>query len=198
MRTILYTLTYLCSLSLGGESSSEKNAVWIPEKPVHIKWTSGGKSNILEDHSVQLTRSVGWQECTLYFQFSEPTTIEKMQLEWMPLQDPKAYSEKELILFDVKPHLKHHSGDFTQLEFKNCTFLGNPDDSTIANCIDFLTDTGWKIPAFEEQQLPHVLVMQLSKPVTISSHQEFGITMDLSASTKKTSQTRFRVSFNDH
>ena len=142
-----------------------------------------------------LEHEVGWHEFTLYFQFAKATTIEHIRLESMSSKHTQTNSGEMQLLFDVKPQLQNLKGAFTQFEFKNCIILGNRNDDTTSNCIDSQTDTGWKVPAFEEDQLSHELEMQLRKPETIDGDHLSGITIDLEGTTKKDMKSCIRVSF---
>ncbi|MEO1615929.1 MAG: SUMF1/EgtB/PvdO family nonheme iron enzyme [Planctomycetota bacterium] len=166
----------------------------MQSSPKKVVWSSKGSANVLGDQSIELQGSNDWQEFTLYFQPPELAQIERVLLEVLPSPRSCANSDKRLVLFDVKPHLESVETGTTQLEFRRCRFLGNEADETAANCIDFLSDTGWTVPDFVGNDACHQLVLELRKPITVKRGNMFAITIDSGAPDLAT-LSRVRVSF---
>ncbi len=125
----------------------------------------------------------------------EPAKIKRVLLEVLPSTRPHANGDQRLVLFDIKPHLERIENGTTQLEFRSCRFLGNEADETAANCIDFLSDTGWTVPDFVGKEACHQLVLELPKPVTVQRDNMFAITIDSGGAPDLKPLSRIRVSF---
>ena len=115
-----------------------------------------------------------------------------MRLELLPPVSARPRPAKPAMLFDVKAHLKDST---TPLEFKDVTFVANPTDDTTEHCIDYLSDTGWKVPRFAGRDSAHQLVFQLTEPVMIDGTDLFGITIDSGGSPETGKLSRIRLSF---
>ncbi len=169
---------------------------WRRASPHKVVWDSDGTTKIQQDSSVQLESESNWQDFTLFFRKSElPTQIQTMRLELLPSSNTRAGSN--VMLFDVKPHLEDSNGKITHLEFADCKVAGNSDDDSAANCIDFLSDTGWKVPGFSGLDSSHQLVFKLAEPIVVDDGDMFGITIDAGGSPELGVLTRVRVSFAD-
>jgi len=111
--------------------------------------TTLAATKLLEDHSVRLEGDVSWQEVHLQFEFDKPTNVEEIRLELLSVDSPTGpqfgRGGDELMLFDVKPSIEDQTGKSTSIDFASCTYLQNPSDETTGNCIDQLSDTGWKV-----------------------------------------------------
>lgn len=128
------------------EQRANMETRWVQSSPKKVAWSSKGSANVLGDHSIELEGSSDWQEVTLYFEPSELAQIERVLLEVLPSSRSRVNGDRRMVLFEVKPHLESVKHGTTQLEFRSCRFLGNEADETVANCIDFLSDTGWTVP----------------------------------------------------
>lgn len=193
------------STDSGQEDSRSKNlhqsvepAPWVSASPKKVSLTSAGTAHILDDHSVRLSSDVQWQEATLQYAFEKPSTIEEIRLEILPTESPSGpqfgTGGRKLILFDVKPSMDRPAGKRTSLEFSSATYLQDPEDETTANCIDFLTDTGWTVPTSQEAEA-HVLVMRLSKPIQLQADQRLTLVIDSGGSDELAVFNRIRFSF---
>lgn len=171
------------------------DARWVQSSPEKVVWSSEGSAKVLGDHSIELQGSNDWQELTLYFQPPELAQISRVLLEVLPSARSRANGDQRLVLFDVKPHLESDEKATTQLEFKSCRFLGNEADDTAANCIDFLSDTGWTVPDFVGKDACHQLVLELREPITVQRNNMFAITIDSGGAPDLKQLSRIRVSF---
>jgi hypothetical protein len=81
------------------------------------------------------------------------------------------------------------------LQFSSCVYLGNSDDESTANCIDFLTDTGWTVAAFTQSVQSHQLALGFEKPVTLDGAHRMTLTFDSGGSPDLDVLSRLRVSF---
>lgn len=177
------------------EQPANRDARWVPSSPEKIVWSSKGSAKVLGDHSIELQGSSGWQELTLYFQPAELAQISQVRLEVLPSARSRANADQRLVLFDVKPHLESAEKATTQLEFKSCRFLGNEADDTAANCIDYLSDTGWTVPDLVGKDACHQLVLELSEPIPVKRNNKFAITIDSGGAPDLKPLSRIRVSF---
>ena len=172
---------------------------WIPARPVEAAVSSGGTARILDDHSVQLEGDVPWQEANLQFEFGKPTNVEEIRLEILPVDSPAGSQfgrgGDKLMLFDVKPSLEDQTGNFTSLEFASCNYLQNSSDETAANCIDDLTDTGWKVPPLPADATAHELVLRFEKPITLRAGQRLTLTVDSGGADELAVLNRIRFAF---
>ena len=177
------------------EQQAKMETRWVQSNPKKVVWSSDGSANVLVDHSIELQGSRDWQEVTLYFQPPELAQIERVLLDVLPSLRSRVNGDRRLVLFDVKPHLESIENGTTRLEFHRCRFLGNESDETAANCIDFLSDTGWMVPDFAGQDASHQLVLELRKPVTVRRDSMFAITIDAGGAPDLKQLSRIRVSF---
>ena len=174
---------------------ANKNARWMRASPKKVTWSSKGYVSIRDDHSIELRGSKDWQEFTLYFQPPKLAQIKQVRLELLPTERSRATGDQRLVLFDVRPHLDSVENGSTPLRFARCRFLGNEADEAAANCIDYLSDTGWTVPDFVGRDASHQLVMDLSKPTTIQRDSMFAITIDSGGAPDLKQLSRIRVSF---
>ena len=180
------------------EFKNAEQVRWIPTKPSKVVFVSSGSSKILEDASIQLDGSGKWQEFTLSFSKSElPARVQTVRLELLSPLPSQSQSGKSVKLFDVKPHLQDKDGKITQLEFAECQVVGNPDDDSAVNCIDFLSDTGWKVPDFSGPDSAHQLVLKFAESIVLDDGNMFGVTIDAGGSPELGTLSRVRVSFVD-
>ncbi len=182
--------------TLGAEQPDNMNARWVQQSPTKVVWTSEGSATVLKDHSIELPGSNAWQEVTLHFQFPEQVEITRVLLEVLPSSRPRANGDQGMMLVELKPHLAGDEQATTQqLEFKSCRVLGNTADDTAANCIDFLSDTGWSVPEFVGKDACHQLVLELSESITVECNNRFAITIDSGGAPDLQALSRVRVSF---
>ncbi|MEZ6091671.1 MAG: SUMF1/EgtB/PvdO family nonheme iron enzyme [Pirellulaceae bacterium] len=182
------------------KESTASDIKWefVPTKPTKVDFVSSGTSEILNDGSVQLSDSGNWQEFNLRFAAADlPTAIQTMRLEIFPPASSQSRSDKTVMLSDVKPWLTLKSGKTTSLEFVSCKYLGDAEDESTVNCIDWLSDTAWKVPAFSEQNTSHQLVLRFADPIVIDDASELGITIDAGGSAELGTLSRVRVLFAD-
>ncbi len=179
---------------VSAEQPAKMDARWVPLSPKKVVWSSNGSANVLSDHSIELQGSNDWQELALYFQPPEFAQISRVLLEVLPSPRSRANGDQKFVLFDVKPHLESDEKSTTQLEFRSCRFLANEADDTAANCIDFLSDTGWTVPDFVGKDACHQLVLELREPIAVQRNSRFAITIDCGGARDP---KRIRVSFSD-
>ena len=177
------------------EQPASTVARWVQSSPRNVLWSSKGSAKVLDDFSVELQESNDWQEVTLHFHPPELATIKRVLLEVLPSTRPHANGDQRLVLFEIKPHLERVEGRTTQLEFRSCRYLGNEADETAANCIDFLSDTGWIVPDFAGTGAGHQLVLELREPATVQRNNMFAITIDSGGAPDLKQLSRIRVSF---
>jgi formylglycine-generating enzyme required for sulfatase activity len=190
------TVLAILTPTAGAEQPANLNPRWVHASPTKVVWSSEGSAEVLKDHSIELTGSKAWQEVTLHYQFPELVEITRVLLEVLPSSRPRENVDQRMVLFDVKPHLKGDEKTTTrQLEFKSCRFLGNEADDTVANCIDFLSDTGWTVPDFVGKDACHQLVLELGEPITVQRNGMFAITIDSGSAPGLKALSRVRVSF---
>lgn len=172
---------------------------WIPARPVEAAVSPGGTAKILDDYSVRLEGDVSWQEVDLQFEFDKPTNVQEIRLEILPVDSPTGpqfgRGGDELMLFDVKPSIENTTGKFTSLDFASCTYLQNPSDETAANCIDYLNDTGWKVPKLPAEATAHELVLRFEKPIALRADQPLTLTVDSGGSKELAVLNRIRFAF---
>jgi hypothetical protein len=177
---------------------TEKPASWIPGRPQKTT-VSGGSFSILDDHSVRLEGNVRWQEVTTYFAFDEPTTVDEVRLELFPVDSPSGpqlgRGGEELILSEVTARLEKQTGKPTIHEFSSCISLLNPEDDLTIHCIDFLSDTGWIVPALPADAEAHSLVLRFDEPVTLQPDERLVLTVDSGGAQKSAVFNRIRFSF---
>ena len=167
----------------------------MQSSPKKVVWSSKGSANVLDDHSIELRGSNDWQEVTLHFQPPELAKIKRVLLEVLPSTRSHANGDRELVLFDIKPHLERVENGTTRLKFRSCRFLGNEADETAANCIDVLSDTGWTVPDFVGNDACHQLVLELRKPVTVQRDNMFALTIDSGGAPDLKQLSPLRISF---
>lgn len=177
---------------------TEKPASWIPGRPQKTT-VSGGSFSILDDHSVRLEGNVTWQEVTTHFGFDQPTTVDELRLELLPV-DPPSGSQlgrggEELILSEVTARLEKQTGKPTIHAFSSCISLLNPEDDLTIHCIDFLSDTGWIVPALPADAEAHSLVLRFDEPVTLQPDERLVLTVDSGGAQKSAVFNRIRFSF---
>ncbi len=192
------------SIVVGEKPDTSANKVpssthlFIAAKPKHVNFVSSGTSEILNDRSVQLNQTDRWQEYALHFSPADlPSKVSVVQLEILPSDSAQSINSKPAMLAEVKPHLKQSDGQTIQLEFSKCTFTGDVNDDSTANCIDYLSDTGWKVPEFTDKHRVHQLLLHLEKPVEMENMTEFAITIDAGGAEQFSALSRVRVSFAD-
>ncbi|MFO1003062.1 MAG: M56 family metallopeptidase [Planctomycetaceae bacterium] len=177
---------------------TEKPASWIPGRPQKTK-VSGGSFSILDDHSVRLEGNVTWQEVTTYFAFDEPTTVDEVRLELFPVDSPSGpqlgRGGEELILSEVTARLEKQTGKPTIHEFSSCISLLNPEEDLTIHCIDFLSDTGWIVPALPADAEAHSLVLRFDEPVTLQPDERLVLSVDSGGAQKFAVLNRIRFSF---
>ena len=181
------------------EHARNDESNWTPARKVKVAVLSGGTATLLEDHSVRLQGDVQWQEASLQFEFGKPTNVEEVRLEILPVDSPTGQQfgrgGKELMLFDVKPGIKDQTGKFTRLDFASCTYLQNPSDDKTVNCIDYLSDTGWKVPPLLADETAHELVLRFEKPIAMRADQRLTLTVDSGGAKELAILNRIRVAF---
>lgn len=171
---------------------------FIAAKPSHVTIASSGTSEIRNDRSVQFNQSDRWQEFTLHFSPADLSSkVSAVQLEILPSDSVSSSDMKSTMLFEVKPHLKQKDGKTIQLEFSKCTFTGDANDDSTANCIDSLSDTGWKVPEFTDEHRVHFLLFHLDRPIETGNVNELAITIDSGGAEQFSALSRVRVSFAD-
>ena len=172
-----------------------KQIRWVPTSPRKVAWSSKGSANVLDDHSIQLRESSGWQEFTLYFAPAGIERIDRIRLELLPSERAREKGNRNVMLFDVKARLESTANGSTPVEFQRCRLLANETDETVANCIDFLSDTGWTVPDFVGGAACHQLVLECRKPITIQPGRLLAITIDSGAEPDLSPLSGIRVSF---
>ncbi len=171
---------------------------FITAKPKQVTFASSGTSEILNDQSVQFNQTDRWQEFTLHFSPTDlPSKISVVQLEILPSDSAPSNNSKPPMLVEVKPYLQQQDDKTIQLEFSKCTFTGDSNDDSTANCIDFLSDTGWKVPEFTDKHRAHILLLDLEKPIETGNVKELAITIDAGGAGQFAALSRVRVSFAD-
>ena len=177
----------------------DDHSSWIPARPVKAAFSSEGTAKLLNDHSVRLEGAVSWQEVNLQFEFDKPTNVEEIRLEILPVDSPTGpqfgRGGDELMLFDVKPSIENTTGKFTSLDFASCTYLQNPSDDTTVNCIDYLSDTGWKVPPLPADETAHELVLRFEKPIALRADQRLTLTVDSGGAKELAVLNRIRFAF---
>ncbi len=175
---------------------ADADTQWVYSGPEKVVWSSVGLAQILTDHSIELQKKAnGWQEFTLYFRPPEHAQISRVSLEVLPSVPSRKEGDHRVVLFEVKANLESDQKAATQLEFKSCRFAGNEADDTAANCIDFLSDTGWTVPDFVGNDACHQLVFELSEPITVQRNNMFAITIDSGNAPDIKALSRVRVAF---
>ena len=171
---------------------------WIPARPQKTT-VSSGSARIIDDHSVRLEGDVAWQEASLQFAFDKPTNVQEIRLEILPVDSPTGpqvgRGGQELMLLDVKPSIEDQTGKFTSLDFASCTYLQNPSDETAANCIDYLDDTGWKVPKLPAEASAHELVLRFEKPIALRADHPLTLTVDSGGAKELAVLNRIRFAF---
>ncbi|MEZ6134510.1 MAG: M56 family metallopeptidase [Pirellulaceae bacterium] len=164
------------------EHAKSDQSSWVSARPLKVTVSSGVNARILDDHSVRLEGDVHWQEASLKFAFDRLTNIKEIRLEILPVNLPTGPTfgrgGEELMLFDVKPSIEDQTGKFTSLDLASCTYLQNPADDTTANCIDYLSDTGWKVPKLSADASAHELVLRFEKPIALQPDQRLTLAVD--------------------
>ena len=182
--------------SPNGEPTQSSTRQFIVAKPTHVTFASSGSSEIQKDQSIQFSQTDHWQEFTLHFSPANlPSKISVVQLELLPRVSAPSRNSKPPMLMEVKPYLKQRDDKSIQLEFSECTFTGDSSDESTANCIDFLSDTGWKVPEFTDMHRAHILLLHLEKPIETGNVNELAITIDSGGAGQFAALSRVRVSF---
>lgn len=71
----------------------------------------------------------------------------------------------------------------------------DPSDDTTVNCIDYLSDTGWKVPPLPLNATAHELVLQFEKPISLRADQRLTFTVDSGSAKELAVLNCIRVSF---
>ncbi len=150
---------------------------WSHKAPIKIDWSSNGRASVLSDDSIELQGSRGWQEFTLYFRPGDLVHIDRVLIDVLPFAGLPTGVTQKMMLFEVKPHLKSIERGGVGLKFRSCQLIGNEADESVANCIDFLSDTGWAVADLDGKNA-HQLVFELSEPVSMQSDDMFAVTID--------------------
>ena len=177
---------------------TEKPASWIPARPQKITVTSGSAS-MLDDQSIRLEGNDRWQEVTSHFVFDKSTTVDELRLELLPIDTPSGpqfgRGGEQLILIDVKAGVQKQTGEWKSCDFSSCISLLNPDDQTTIHCIDYLSDTGWTVPALPENAKAHTLVLSFDEPVMLQPSERLVLTVDSGGSKELAVFNRIRFAF---
>ena len=81
------------------------------------------------------------------------------------------------------------------LDWHQCIYLQNPDDTEVATLIDYATDTGWPVPPLAEEQAAHELVFRLKQPLVLKPGDVLYLEIDSGGSNELDTLARFRVAF---
>ena len=177
---------------------TKKPVSWIPARPLKTT-VSTGSARVLDDHSVGLEGDVTWQEPTSYFAFNNSTTLDELRLELLPVDSPAGpqfgRGGEKLILSEVTARLEKPTGESTIHEFSSCVSLLNPDDDITIHCIDFLSDTGWTVPALPADAEAHSLVLRFDEPVTLQPGERLVLSVDSGGAKEFAVLNRIRFAF---
>ena len=99
---------------------ASKKTRWVPASPKKVAWLSKGSANVLDDHSIELRESSGWQEFTLYFAPTGIERIDRILVELLPSERSREKGNRKVMLFDVKGHLESVANGSTPVEFQRC------------------------------------------------------------------------------
>lgn len=173
-------------------------ASWLPIRPQKTI-VSSGSATILDDHSIRLEGDATWQEVTTDFTFDQPTTVDELRLELLPVDTPAGpqlgRKGKQVMLFDVKAGVQEQTGKWTAREFSACTSLMNPDDQTTIDIIDYQSDTGWTVPVLPENAEAHTLVLRFDEPVTLQPSERLVLIVDSGSINELAVLNRIRFAF---
>ncbi len=177
---------------------TRKTVRWIPARPLKTT-VSSGSARILDDNSVGLEENVTWQEVNAHFAFDKPTTVDELRLELLPVDTPSGpqlgRGGEQLLLFDVKAGVEKQTGEWKSRDFSSCISLLNPDDQTTIHCIDYLSDTGWTVPALPADIEAHTLVLKFDESVTLQPGERLTLTVDSGGSKEVAVFNRIRFAF---
>jgi beta-lactamase regulating signal transducer with metallopeptidase domain len=172
---------------------------WIPVRPIKVTVSSEVSAKVLDDDSVRFEGDVQWQEANLQFKFDKPMIVEEIRLELLPVDSPSGpkfgRGGDKMVLFDVKPSIEDQSGKSSGIDFDDCTYLQNPSDETTANCIDYLSDTGWEVPSLSADATSHALVLRFANPITLRADQLLNLTVDSGGADEFAVLNRIRFAF---
>lgn len=181
-------------------NSAVKPISWRPTPPQKISVTKGS-ARVLDDHSIRLEGSVESQEVTAHFAFDKPTVLKDLRLELLPVDTPAGRQfgrgGDTLLLFDVKAGVVNETGQWKSRDFSSCISLLNPDDQTTMHCIDYLSDTGWTVPALPESVEAHTLVLTFSEVVTLQPNEQLVLSVDSGGSQELSVLNRIRFAFHE-
>ena len=171
---------------------------WTPARPLKTT-VSTGSAIIHTDHSVGLSGDVTSQELTSSFAFNGSTTLDELRLELLPIDSPAGQKfgrgGEKLILSEVTARLEKQTGKPRIHEFSSCISLLNPEDDLTIHCIDFLSDTGWIVPALPADAEAHSLVLRFDEPVTLQPDERLVLSVDSGGAQKFAVLNRIRFSF---
>jgi len=109
--------------------------------------------------------------------------VSKIRFELLSVEKPGGQrfgsNVERLFLGDVMPFHENRTGRRSCLEFSECKHPEFPNDKTLGNCIDFLSDTGWVVPPLKKGASSHELIMKFSQAITLRSDEFFGLDIDL-------------------
>lgn len=179
------------------ESKHVPHLYWVQPRPEKIAWNSEGTSEVLADNSIQLQGAKEWQEFSVRFARPPLVEISHVRLEVLTSSGELAQTgeEAEMVLFDVKPFSKSGKDKATALEFDSCTYLGDENDTTASNCIDWLSDTGWTVPALNAQEACHTLVLDFAQPIALEANSKLEFCIDSGGAADLKTLPRVRLSF---
>ncbi len=190
--------TAVTAETLNRDDHTKKPVSWIPARPLKTT-VSTGSARVLDDHSVGREGDVTWQEPTSYFAFNNSTTLDELRLELLPVDSPAGpqfgRGGEKLILSEVTARLEKPTGESTIHEFSSCVSLLNPDDDITIHCIDFLSDTGWTVPALPADAEAHSLVLRFDEPVTLQPGERLVLSVDSGGAKEFAVLNRIRFAF---
>lgn len=201
MRSMAFTFT-MCLLATANISAGADNAKqtdkWTVGKPKRVtSLVAEEKGEVQPDGSVRFVGDVPWSEATLEFRFPRAMKIHRLRVEILPRSKKDKRLERgaaPLWLFDIKPFLRRGKRTVT-LDWKSCVCPRIPDDDDVPNCIDFLTDSGWRVPKLVKSQESQELVMRLDKTLQLEPGEVFELAFDSGGGPDFGVLARVRVSF---
>lgn len=190
LATLFLPATMLLPTTTLGTEPQESN-LWRTVTPFRSDSVVASETaRVLEDGSVKLQGDAAWSEATLHFQRRQlPTPVQRVRVEILPARSrsndkplsaepPTRLSRTAapLWLFEIKA--THKTGAKHRfLDWKSCRSPQLNNDESLPNCIDYLTDTGIRLPT-TNRGCGYELLLELREPLVLQDGEHLLLTLD--------------------
>ncbi|MCA9063086.1 MAG: M48 family metalloprotease [Planctomycetaceae bacterium] len=179
------------------------NRVWQLRRRDRLMSVNGEGWETLSDGSIQFSLpSPNWSAPQLWFPFAAATKLNAVRLELLPdtrFSDKRLgrIPDRELQVFEVKATVVRTDGSEEVVEFASCNSTSAADPSELQNCIDFLSNTGWAVPALKTDEDRHRLIFTFREPVVLNADDHLRLEVDSGGSNTLDTLARIRFAFEE-